>query len=95
MKIWGDVPKIPGIYKKQGEIKKINNISAVASKKDVVSISNQARDYQTATRALKDVPDIRKEKVDALAARIESGGYDVSGRDVAEKLFKSIFDKRV
>jgi len=44
----------------------------VTGKKDVVSISNQAKDFQTAMKALKEIPDIRKDKVEELARKIES-----------------------
>jgi len=42
----------------------------VTGKKDVVSISNQAKDFQTAMKALKEIPDIRKDKVEELARKM-------------------------
>ena len=61
MRIPGDVPKITGIYGSQ-KINKIRRSGGAASKKDVLSISNEAKDFQTVLRALREVPDIRKEK---------------------------------
>jgi len=91
MKIWGEIPKISGIY---DNVKKTNKIdkAAAATKKDVLSISEQAKDYQTAIRAMRDVPDIRTEKVAAISEKYESGKYDVNGRDIAEKILKSLID---
>ena len=93
MKIWGEVPKISGVYDKHKSINKVDKASGVTSKKDVVSISNQAKDFQTVMKTLKDVPDIRKVKVSELADKYEAGNYDVSGSDIADKVLKSMFAK--
>jgi negative regulator of flagellin synthesis FlgM len=94
MKIWGDIPKISGVYDSQKNFGKVDKASGVASKKDVVSISNQAKDFQTALRSLKDLPDVRNEKVNELAERYKSGSYDVSGKNIADKIINSTFDKK-
>lgn len=94
MKIWGEIPKILGISNKYGNVNKVDKTSAVVSKKDAVSISSQAKDFQTVMRALKDVPDVRGEKVRDLSAKYEAGSYDVSGRDIADKIVKSVFDTK-
>lgn len=92
MKIWGEIPRISGIYNKIKSTAKAEITSAAASKNDVVSISSQAKDYQVLIKALKDVPDIRKDKVEEIKAKIEAGTYDVNGRDIADKIIKSIID---
>jgi len=94
MKIWGDIPKVSGVYDKQKSLSKVDKASGVAAKKDVVSISNQAKDYQTVMKALKDVPDVRNDKVSELADKYESGNYDVKGDTVADKVLKSMLDKK-
>ncbi len=94
MKIWGEIPKIFGAYEKHKNAGKIDKTSGVASKKDVVSISNQAKDFQTVMKGIKEVPDIRIDKVNELASRYESGNYDVNGSDVADKILKSMFDTK-
>lgn len=95
MKIWGNTPKILGVYDKQKNINKSDKTSDVSAKKDVISISNQAKDFQTVLKALKDIPDVRNDKVNELAARIDAGDYEVSGTDIADKIVKSVFDKKV
>lgn len=95
MKIWGEIPKVLGVYDKQKNVGKTDKSSAVAAKKDVVSISNQAMDYQTAVKAVKDIPDIRQDKVNELLQKYDSGTYGVNGRDVADKVINSILDKKV
>lgn len=95
MKIWGEIPKIFGIYDKQKNISKVEKASGISSRKDVVSISNQAKDFQTVMKALRETPDIRLDKVKELTDKLESGKYDVRGKDVADRILKSIIDKKV
>lgn len=95
MKIWGEIPKVLGIYDKQKNIKKIDSATGVSAKKDVVSISNHAKDFQTALKTIKDIPDIRHDKVSELSEKYEAGNYNVSGKDMADKMIKSIIDRKV
>lgn len=94
MRIPGDIPKITGAYGTQKNAGRIGKVGSVASKKDVLSISNEAKDFQTVNKALKDVPDIRQSKVAELLGKLESGGYKVSGRDMVDKVVNTIFDKK-
>ena len=64
--------------------------------KDEVEISEKARDYQFAMGKLKEVPDIRYEKVDKIKREIQSGTYNVSGKEIVDKMYENIeFDKRI
>ncbi|EMS72478.1 flagellar biosynthesis anti-sigma factor FlgM [Ruminiclostridium cellobioparum] len=94
MKITGDVYNVSKIYDSKKPVGKIEKTSSVAPKKDVISISSNAMDYQTVTKALKEVPDVRQNKVDEFAQAYRSGSYDVSGREIVEKLGKSIIDQK-
>lgn len=95
MKIWGNIPKITEIYGKQKNLNKVNKTEGVSRKKDVLSISNEAKDFQTVMKALKDVPDIRQDKVNEIAKKYRSGKYNIDSKDVADKIVKSIIDKKV
>ncbi|HHV29562.1 flagellar biosynthesis anti-sigma factor FlgM [Acetivibrio mesophilus] len=92
MKIWEGVPKVSGIYDSRRNISKMEKTDNVTGKKDVVSISNQAKDIQTAMKALKDIPDIRKDRVEELTQKLETGAYKVTEEDIADKILKSIID---
>lgn len=92
MRIPGDISKITGVYGSQKNVNRVEKTGAVASKKDVLSISNEAKDFQTVYKALKDVPDMRMERVNDLQRSIGAGKYSVDGRDVADKVIKGIFD---
>ena len=95
MKIWGNIPKVLGVYDNKKNISKINSTAEISGKKDVVSISNNAKDFQTIMRAIKDIPDVRQEKVSLLSEGYESGNYDVSGKDTADRILRSVIDRKV
>lgn len=61
--------------------------------KDALELSGKAPVIEVAVdkqaeikNSLKDLPDVRKDKVAELKARIASGDYNVSGKDIAEKI---------
>lgn len=89
-RIWGDVPKVSGVYDKQKHLRKVEGAEKVVSRKDAVSISGPAKDYQTVMKALKDVPEIRQEKIGKLVDEYEAGTLDIDGKQTAEKILKSI-----
>ena len=94
MKIPGEIPKITGIYEKQKNMARVDRTNSVNPKNDVVSISGQAKDFQTVYKALKDVPDVRTDKVSELEGKYRAGNYNIDGKDVVDRVIKSIFDKK-
>jgi len=62
------------------------------SKGDEVSLSSSAKDASGIKDSLKSAPDIRVELVHELKVKIESGQYNVSGREVAEKIVQTAVD---
>jgi len=73
MKIWKDVPGVSGIYDKNNNVNKnkIKNVSGIKSGNDIVSISNKAKDYQIAMNHMKNIPDIRQDKVKKISEDLE------------------------
>ena len=74
---------------KKEEVKKqqpTKQITGSELKGDSLNISNEA--YNTAKKLdqLKEMPDVREEKVNALKREIDSGTYNVAGKEVAEKI---------
>lgn len=64
--------------------------------KDGLEISERAQDYQFALKKLKELPEIRQEKVDEIKERIQTGTYNVSGKEIVDKIYESInFDKKI
>lgn len=60
---------------------------------DAVSMSSVSQELQRAQQVLSALPDIRADRVAELKASIESGTYQVSGRDVAESLIRRAADR--
>ena len=56
--------------------------------KDKVILSSRADEVRKLTELAKSVPDVRRDKIEAIRKRIESGTYRVPARSVA----KSIID---
>lgn len=95
MKIWGNIPKVSGVYGNSGKIDRPTKVGEVASKKDEFSISGTAKDFTSVMNALRNVPDIRQDKVDEIAQRIERGQYSVKATDVAGKIVESLQTKKI
>lgn len=72
------------------------NISKNRKEKDKINLSERAKDYQFAMNKIKEIPDIRIDKVNRLKEQVQSGNYNVEGKKIVEKIFESInFDKRI
>lgn len=76
--------QVYGTQKKSGVKKK-----ADASFRDQVQISSMGKDFQTAKAAVAGSPNVREELTASLKERIQSGTYEVSGEDFADKLLKA------
>ncbi len=61
--------------------------------KDQISFSSVGKDLQVAKAALKNVPDVREDKVNALKESINNGTYNVSGEAFADKLLAAYGEK--
>lgn len=68
----------------------IQNSSVVES--DEVSISEKGKDVSEMTRTLKEMPDVRADKVADLKERIANGTYNISGKDIASKIINTALE---
>ena len=66
------------------------NSSVVES--DEVSISEKGKDVSEMTRTLKEMPDVRADKVADLKERIANGTYNMSGKDIASKIINTALE---
>lgn len=67
-----------------------------ATSSDNVHLSAKARELQESRKALDAVPEVRKEKVEELKGRIESGSYNVKGEEIADAIIKAtLVDKTI
>jgi len=56
---------------------------------DQVSLSSRGQEIQRVRARLKELPDVRREKVEAIRRQIEQGTYRVSAEAVAEKVLEA------
>ncbi|WP_341875779.1 flagellar biosynthesis anti-sigma factor FlgM [Defluviitalea saccharophila] len=63
--------------------------------KDVFALSKEGKDFQVALSALSKVPDIRQEKVQEITQKLQSGNYNVSAQELADKIVESAFDQKI
>lgn len=64
--------------------------------KDEIKISEKAAEIQFAINKLKEVPELRMDKINKLKEEIKSGNYKVEGKKIVEKMYENIkFDKRI
>ncbi|MCG8502601.1 MAG: flagellar biosynthesis anti-sigma factor FlgM [Firmicutes bacterium] len=95
MRIPGNFSKIISIYNKNKKVVNTDETKGIKGKKDVVSLSRQARDHQSALKAVRQCPDVREERVKALERKLAGGTYNVTGEDVADKLINKFIDKKI
>jgi len=86
MKIWGHIPNVSKIYENTNKIGRAYKVGETTAKKDELTISPFASEFSIAMKALKNVPDIRQDKVDEILRKIEKGEYSVSAEDIAAKI---------
>lgn len=73
-------------------------VTDLQSKKDELTISQKAMDYQIVNKGMKaigQIPDIREDKVNAIREKMDKGLYDLDGNDIAEKIILARFDKKI
>lgn len=92
--------RIDGINKinqayKINSTKKVEKAKKVNNDKDSLAISDHARELQIAKKAVKNAPDVRMDKVNDIKKRLESGTYNVSAEEVADKIVDNYFDKKI
>lgn len=84
MRITG-TDKIQGIYAKQS-VKRVEPKSNTVQGHDSVSFSTFAKEMKLATKAVKEAPEVRMDKVNQIKAQIEAGQYNVTANQIAEKI---------
>ena len=89
MRITDSVPQVTGIYTNDKRVSRVENLNNVQGIKDNVKISEVGKDYAVAQKALKDIPDVRQDKIDEVMAKMEKG-EEVKGEDIATKILGGI-----
>jgi negative regulator of flagellin synthesis FlgM len=85
--------KISQVY--QANAVKKTMKTAGTSTTDQLEISRTAKDYQVAKQAVAGTQEVRTDKVNDIKKRIESGTYNISMEEAADKMVESYFEKLI
>ncbi|SNS49278.1 anti-sigma-28 factor, FlgM family [Anaerovirgula multivorans] len=90
MKIFNNpnISQVMKLYNKS--VKSTEKTGEVTSSGDQLDISGKAKEFQVAVKAFKNLPEVRKEKVEDLKEKIQTNSYNVSGKEITDKLIESI-----
>jgi len=89
---------MPGVTKAYNQHNKENGTtkSERAEQQDKINISHEAKYFNIAKNALKQLPEIDEGKLEELKASIEKGTYDVKDQELVEKIWdESFFNHRI
>ncbi|WP_099190236.1 flagellar biosynthesis anti-sigma factor FlgM [Tepidibacter mesophilus] len=86
MKINGisNIHKVMNAYKTN----KTQNVNKVSLTEDKIEISQKGKDYKFAMDALKNVEEIRQNKVNDIKIRIENGTYTIDKHKLAKSMIQ-------
>lgn len=91
--------QIQNILKAYGDNKPVKNTKAekmaATQQKDEVVLSTQAQEFAHILQKIKNMPDVREEKVQELTQRIQSGEYHVEAKDVADKMIGRVLADKI
>jgi len=62
---------------------------------DTLEISQTGKDFQVAKQIMNRTPDVREAKVSEIKQRMETGVYNVSMEEVADKLVDNYFNETI
>lgn len=76
------------IYGEQTKVSKTvkANKASLAQKPDEVILSSQAQEMGAIYQSIRSLPEVREDRVKELSSQIDSGTYNVSGQDIADKM---------
>lgn len=84
MKIF-NVSQAYQVYQKQ-KVQKSGKIQETAKPNLNIEISSKGKDFQFAMEQLRKVPDIRRDKVEAISEKIKDGTYKVDTKRLAQTM---------
>ena len=80
--------QIQNLYNVSRPASKANAPAAAADFKDKLNISGAGKDLQIANQAVAAAPDVREDRIAELRSAYQSGSYDVSSSDFADKILE-------
>jgi negative regulator of flagellin synthesis FlgM len=80
-----NIQRILGAYRKN--VKNAGKTEQMKQKDDQLQISENAREYQVALGAYKNLSEVRDEKLEQVKQQIVSGNYNPSAEEVVDHMF--------
>lgn len=82
------VQNVLKVYNQQGKVKKVAKAEKTAPSMgaDKMILSDESKLVQSVKQCLADTPEVRADKVAELKTAVKTGTYQVSGREIAEKM---------
>ena len=80
--------QIQNLYNVSRPAGKSNAPAAAPDFKDKLNISGAGKDLQVANQAVASVPDVREDRIAELKSAYQSGSYEVSNSDFADKILE-------
>lgn len=80
------------VYQTTAQVKKVNAEKRV-QKDDKLEISQFGKDINIAKKAIKEAPEVREDKVEAIKKQMAEGTYSVSTEALADKILGSFFSE--
>lgn len=84
MKVY-NVSQVHAVYQKQ-KAQKIEKVGRPMQQSLDIQISDRGKEFQFAMERLKQVSDVRREKVDAISEKIKDGTYKVDTLKLAQSM---------
>lgn len=86
------IQSIAKIYGEQNKITKNNSVAKAGSlqQPDEVILSSQAQEVGQVYKAMKNVPEVRADKVKEFSDKIAAGAYHVDAKEIAERMLDGI-----
>lgn len=89
-----DVNYIKEIRKKEETTKTIQLNEKVASQTETVELSSQKL-IEYAMKKISSMPEIREEKITKIKAQIQAGTYNISNKEIARAMIKSLLSETI
>lgn len=87
MKVYGEQTKVTKVGKPQN--------AGPVQKNDEVILSSQAQGFGQILNSIKNLPDVREDKVQEISQRIAAGTYQTDSRDIADKMISRVIADRL
>lgn len=84
MKVY-NTSQIHAVYQKQ-KMRKTDRVGHPTHQSLDIQISDQGKEFQFAIERLRQVPDVRREKVDEISKKVKDGTYKVDTLKLAQSM---------